>query len=127
MSDILTDIDHFRKRYDLSPTRFGQLARGDRHLVKQLRNGRRLWPETEDKIRAFMAEYDAPIRPIAPQDAAGQSGHVPKITPKIIPEKPARSKAAHPKAAHPTAACSKPTRPKTGGGQAETRCQGEAP
>lgn len=36
---------------------FGDLVMRDRHLVRQLRNGRRLWPETEAKVRAFMAEY----------------------------------------------------------------------
>lgn len=36
---------------------FGDLAMKDRHLVRQLRNGRRLWPETEAKVRAFMASY----------------------------------------------------------------------
>jgi hypothetical protein len=29
----------------------------DRHLVRQMRNGRRIWPETEAKIRHFMATY----------------------------------------------------------------------
>ncbi len=41
----------------LSATAFGDLYANDRHLVRQLRNGRRLWPETEAKIRKFMAEY----------------------------------------------------------------------
>jgi hypothetical protein len=43
----------------MSASTFGQLARGDRHLVRQMRDGRRTWPETEVKIRKFMAEYVA--------------------------------------------------------------------
>lgn len=51
----------------MAPTRFGELAMNDRPLVMQIENGRRLWPETEAKVRAFMASYEA-TRPT--QDAA---------------------------------------------------------
>lgn len=57
MANILEDIEAFMEANGLSATAFGDLYSNDRHLVRQLRNGRRLWPETEAKIRKFMAEY----------------------------------------------------------------------
>jgi len=35
---------------------FGKLAVGNSELVKRLRGGGRVWPETEGKARAYMAE-----------------------------------------------------------------------
>jgi hypothetical protein len=60
MSTILQDIELFMEEYGLGATTFGDKAMGDRHLVRQLRAGRRLWPETEAKVRKFMAEYATP-------------------------------------------------------------------
>jgi hypothetical protein len=54
---LLPDIEAFLSTHGMSPTRFGVLALADRHFVKQLRNGRRCWPETEAKARRFMATY----------------------------------------------------------------------
>lgn len=41
----------------MPPTRFGELAMSDKGFVFRLRNGRRTWPETEAKVRRFMAAY----------------------------------------------------------------------
>lgn len=58
MDQLLDDIEAFLERNpDVSPTRFGDEALSDRHLVRQLRAGRRVWPETEAKVRGFMATY----------------------------------------------------------------------
>ncbi len=57
MEKILSDIEAFLATHGIAPTRFGDEALGDRHLVRQLREGRRLWPETEAKVRKFMSEY----------------------------------------------------------------------
>ncbi len=58
MASILEDVEAFLKVNDkISATAFGDGAMKDRHLVRQLRAGRRLWPETEAKVRTFMAEY----------------------------------------------------------------------
>ena len=57
MNPILSDIEAFLTSHGVSATRFGDLAMEDRHLVRQLRQGRRLWPETEAKVRTFMATY----------------------------------------------------------------------
>jgi hypothetical protein len=57
MPSLLTDIELFIDTHGLSATKFGEAAMGDRHFVKQLRNGRRVWPETEAKVRQFMVTY----------------------------------------------------------------------
>lgn len=57
MEQLLTDIEAFCREHQLSDTRFGELALNDKPFVIQLRNGRRCWPETEEKVRGFMASY----------------------------------------------------------------------
>jgi hypothetical protein len=55
MSDLISDIQAFCAAQSISETRFGELALNDKPFVAQLRNGRRVWPETEAKVRQFMA------------------------------------------------------------------------
>jgi hypothetical protein len=61
--DLLNDIEAFLETHDMSPTMFGELALNDRHFVKQVRGEyrsrpkRRVWPETEAKVRTFMVTY----------------------------------------------------------------------
>jgi hypothetical protein len=57
MPSLLSDIELFLATHSVSATKFGQDALGDRHFVKQLRKGRRVWPETETKVRQFMVSY----------------------------------------------------------------------
>lgn len=57
MDSLLSEIELFMSTHDLSQWQFGQRALGDRHFVKQLRAGRRVWPETAQKVREFMATY----------------------------------------------------------------------
>ena len=57
MAPILPEIEVFLARYGMSASRLGQLAVNDKNLVKQLRKGRRVWPEMETKIRIFMAAH----------------------------------------------------------------------
>jgi hypothetical protein len=59
MAHLLTEIDSFCQRHGLAPTKFGLLALNDKAFVAQIKNGRRVWPETEAKIRKFMSEYAA--------------------------------------------------------------------
>lgn len=60
MANILEDIETFLKANpNISPTAFGDLAMKDRHLVRQVRDGRYLFPKTEAKVRKFMDEYVA--------------------------------------------------------------------
>lgn len=51
---LLTEIEAFMSDYGLSAYRFGILAAKNGRLVDRLRAGRRIWPETEVEIRAFM-------------------------------------------------------------------------
>lgn len=64
---LLDDIETFLDEAGISPTALGDQALGDRHFVRQLRNGRRVWPETEEKVRSFMAAY-------SPEAADGSPG-----------------------------------------------------
>lgn len=57
--NLLHDIEAFLEAQGISATSFGDQALGDRHFVRQLRAGRRVWPETEAKVRRFMATYRA--------------------------------------------------------------------
>lgn len=57
MATLLSDISDFCSRHDIAPSTFGSLALNDKAFVGQLRAGRRIWPETEAKVRAFMAAY----------------------------------------------------------------------
>lgn len=71
MSNIIADIDAFIQVHGLSESQFGTLALNDKNLIAQLRGDgrsrpRRLWPETEARVRRFMATY----RPAATPQAA---------------------------------------------------------
>lgn len=59
MAQLLDDIEAFLETHKMPPTTFGANALGDNHFVKQLRKGRRVWPETEAKVRRYMATYRA--------------------------------------------------------------------
>ena len=54
---ILPDIEAFLASHNMGAATFGKLALNDPPFVSQLRNGRRVWPETEAKVRRFMATY----------------------------------------------------------------------
>lgn len=61
MSEILSEVESFLKRNpQVSATSFGVRATKDRHLVRQMRAGRRLWPETIARVRKFMSDFDQP-------------------------------------------------------------------
>jgi hypothetical protein len=53
---LLAEIEAFLAETGMAPTTFGA-AMGDRHFVRQLRSGRRVWPETADKARSVMAAH----------------------------------------------------------------------
>lgn len=62
MSNLLEDIQAFCSTHEMSESQFGVMALNDKNLVPQLRgeNGkrpRRLWPETEARVRHEMAKY----------------------------------------------------------------------
>lgn len=59
MNNLLTDIELFCARHSMGESIFSLNAMNDKSFVSSLRKGRRLWPETELKVRAFMADYRA--------------------------------------------------------------------
>ena len=57
MSTLLQNVEAFIEARGLSESQFGTEALNDKNLVRDLRKGRRLWPETETKVLTFMAAY----------------------------------------------------------------------
>jgi hypothetical protein len=64
---LLDEIDTFVRINQLSESAFGRLAVNDWKLLRQLRAGRRMWPDTEDRVRGFMASYQPKTRSEAGQ------------------------------------------------------------
>ena len=58
---LLPEIEAFLERHSMRPTTFGRGFNNDVHFVRQLREGRRVWPETAAKARAFMAARNAAL------------------------------------------------------------------
>jgi hypothetical protein len=61
-SNLLEEIVTFCTEHSLSSAKFGVLALNDWKLVQDLTGcgrsaPRRLWPETENRVREFMAKY----------------------------------------------------------------------
>lgn len=74
---LLSDIEAFIATHGMAESTFGREALGDWKLIDELRGKnrarpRRLWPETEAKVRRFMATYrpDKPTQPGEPEAAA---------------------------------------------------------
>lgn len=56
-SPLLRDIQAFLRKTKMGPAYFGKRAAENSELVKRLEAGGRVWPETEARIRAFMAQH----------------------------------------------------------------------
>lgn len=52
---LLIEIETFLSETKMSSSYFGKKATGNSEVVKRLQKGGRVWPETEMKIRLFMA------------------------------------------------------------------------
>lgn len=71
MSDLLSDVLAFCEVHGISHSTFGRRAVKDARFVADLQGGensktgkpRRLWPDTEAKVRRFMATYRADAYP----------------------------------------------------------------
>lgn len=53
---LLSEIEDFMRAEKIGEHRFGILAANNGRLVERLRAGGRIWPDTADRIRDFMAE-----------------------------------------------------------------------
>ena len=54
---LVRAVEAFLDRTSMSPVTFGREAMNDPHFVRDLRKGRRVWPETDEKVRSFMSTY----------------------------------------------------------------------
>lgn len=60
---LLDDIESHLAATGMSASYFGRLACGNSEVVARLRAGKRVWPETEMKLRAWMfANANTPLR-----------------------------------------------------------------
>lgn len=57
MTTLLSEIEMFMSAHGLAETTFGQKALGDKHFVKQLREGRDIRLSTQGKVMQFMLTY----------------------------------------------------------------------
>ena len=55
MGTFLADLDAFLEATGTAPAAFGRLAMGDPNFVLEVRHGRRTWPKTKARARAYMA------------------------------------------------------------------------
>lgn len=51
---LLNEIDAFLAETGMGESYFGKKAVGNSEVVSRLRQGRRVWPETETTIRSYM-------------------------------------------------------------------------
>jgi hypothetical protein len=62
---IIGDVEIYLARTGMAETTFGRKALNDGKAIKRLRAGKRMWPETVQKLRSFMAENPPPPAPAA--------------------------------------------------------------
>jgi hypothetical protein len=65
-NSLLDEIDAFLAETSMGASYFGKVAAGNSEIVHRLRKGRRVWPETEKRVRAFIKAQ----RKAAPQSEA---------------------------------------------------------
>jgi hypothetical protein len=51
---LLSEIDAFLADHPMTDYKFGLLAAHNGRLLERLRNGGRVWPETEELIRSYI-------------------------------------------------------------------------
>lgn len=54
--DLIHEIEAFLSQTGMGPTYFGKKAVGNSEVLDRLKSGGRVWPDTEDKLRAFIAD-----------------------------------------------------------------------
>lgn len=52
---LISEIEAFLRESGMGPSYFGKKAVGNSELLPRLKNGGRVWPETENKVREFIA------------------------------------------------------------------------
>lgn len=59
---LLQEIEAFLSETGMGESYFGKKAAGNSELVARLRDGRRVWPETEAKVRSFIMVTRGEVR-----------------------------------------------------------------
>lgn len=67
--ELLASIEAFVAKAGMSEITFGRKAMGDPHFVRDIREGRRLWPETEARAEQFIRSYRPTKQPQAERAA----------------------------------------------------------
>ena len=62
--DLLEQIEAYLVRSRVPPSRFGRLAAGDPRLVTDLKSGRRLRQQTEDRLRRYLPKAAGEVPPV---------------------------------------------------------------
>jgi hypothetical protein len=71
IEQLLSEIEAFLARTGMGETYFGKKAAKNPYLVQRLRDGGRIWPETGDLVRLFIASHTDSANPPPPtSDAA---------------------------------------------------------
>lgn len=63
--DLLAEIEAFIAANGMTETAFGRRAMSDPHFVRDVRGSRRLWPDTEEKVRIFMRAFSPAEVPVS--------------------------------------------------------------
>lgn len=58
-SELLTAIETFCAKHDMAETTFGRKAVNDGKFVGRIRDGGRMWPETIERVEAFISGHVA--------------------------------------------------------------------
>jgi hypothetical protein len=53
--ELLAEIEAFLAQTGMGESYFGKKATGNSEIVSRLRNGGRVWPDTEQRARDYMA------------------------------------------------------------------------
>lgn len=56
--ELLTAIETFCAKHQMAETTFGRKAVNDGKFVGRIRDGGRVWPETIERVEAFIAEQE---------------------------------------------------------------------
>jgi hypothetical protein len=68
---LIDAVKDFLAAHNMAPTTFGRLAMRDPHFVRDLESGqRRMFTQTEERVRRFIAEYQPAAEPTDTEDAA---------------------------------------------------------
>ena len=66
MAALLADIDRYLAASGMKESYFGKLAGGYGQFVPRLRNGSRVYPEIEERVRGWMRDNPPASRRTAP-------------------------------------------------------------